>query len=67
MKNELLKEIDAFLARHRKTDSWLGETVFNDKSFVRDLRGTRQPRIDTVETLRKWMREQDAVLQNGDA
>lgn len=61
----LIAQIDAFLAEHGMSDSRFGQLALNDRHFVRQLRGKRDVRLGTVEKVQRFMAtykaEQDAA------
>ena len=65
MMKEFLKKIDAFLAKHGKTDTWFSEKVMNDKSFVRQIRlKRRSPSVKTLEKVERAMAKLDKELMD---
>ena len=60
---ELLAEIDAFLARHGMSGRDFGRQALGDHNFLRDLRGEgpmgkpRSPSLATADRVRVFMRD----------
>ncbi len=55
IKDDLIKEIDAYLARSGMNATEFGVAVLNDTAFVHRLRRGKDVRVATVEKVRKWM------------
>jgi DNA transposition AAA+ family ATPase len=53
----LLKAIDDFLSTSGMTQTALGERALNDPAFVTRFRDGADPRLGTVERLRRFMAE----------
>lgn len=54
-RTDLLREIDAFLAKVRVTESQLGVYSLNDGNFVQRLRGGRRVWPETAKRVRDFM------------
>jgi hypothetical protein len=52
---QLLTEIDAFLATQELKETTFGEAALRDRHFVRQLREGREPRSRTVARVRQYM------------
>jgi hypothetical protein len=51
----LLDDIGAFIEAHGLSESQFGVLAVNDKNLVPDLRGGRDIRMSTLETIRRFM------------
>lgn len=58
-------EIDAFLERTGMAPTAFGRLACNDASFVEDLHGGREPRLSTIEKVRRFMAEFEATGATG--
>lgn len=56
IRDELLEEIEAFLAKHDMAPAKLGSLALNDPAFVLRLKGDRDIRIGTADRIREYMR-----------
>lgn len=59
-REKLLKEIRAFLAKHKMAPSRFGRDAMNDANFVARISDTESPRdvkSETIDHLRRWMAE----------
>jgi hypothetical protein len=52
---QLISEIDAFLASQDLKETTFGEAALRDRHFVRQLRAGREPRSRTVAKVRQYM------------
>ena len=62
LRDDFLTEIEAFIRAHGLTATGFGKQCLNDQTFVFELRkpkdqGGRDPKADTVDRVRAWMRE----------
>lgn len=57
---QIVNEIDAFLARTGMTPTRFGVESVGDRSFVTRVRAGRQLRTDTIEAMRTYMRAHDS-------
>lgn len=57
IKDDLINDIDAYLARSGMTATEFGVAVLNDTAFVHRLRRGKDVRVATVEKVRAWMRD----------
>ena len=55
MEQDLLSQVQAFLAQHGMAPSRFGVLAVNDKNFVRDLSAGRRMWPETVERVRSFM------------
>ena len=55
LREQLLAEIDAFLAEAGMRETALGKKALNNTAFVSRVRDGRQPRANTIDKLRAWM------------
>ena len=55
-RDELLKEIDAYLEATGWSESYLGVVAMRDSGFVFRIRAGRNVRLDTADRIRKYMR-----------
>ena len=62
-RDQLLREIEAFLARHHIPAATFGAQSMNDRAFLYRLRDGAQPRLDTAEKLRAYMDRIDRKSQ----
>lgn len=61
LNEQLLSEIEAFLAKHDMAPSTFGELCRNDRAFVFLLRaGKVAPRSTSIDAIRKWMADYQA-------
>lgn len=58
---DLLDEIETFLARHEVSATTFGRLAMNDPHFMRDIRGDRCLRPESVMKVRAFMRERDTA------
>ena len=58
-RDQLLRDIDAFLARHAMPAATFGIQSMNDRAFLYRLRAGAQPRLDTAEKVRAYMQRVD--------
>lgn len=56
LKDEFLTEIEDFIRTHGLTATGFGKQCVGDPTFVFELRGGRDPKADTVDRVRAWMR-----------
>lgn len=62
IREELLEQIAEFCERHAMSETRFGETALNARGFVHRLhRNQHSPTLDTVEKVRKFMRDYDAA------
>lgn len=59
LREQVLEEIDAFLARTGIPETTLGKAALNDTSFVSRFRSGLDPRAGTIDTVRRFMAEYD--------
>lgn len=53
--DELLSEIEKFIALHEMGERRFGTLALNDPHFVKDIRDSRSPSLRTVERVRSFM------------
>jgi hypothetical protein len=63
-REKLLAEVEAYLEATGWTDADLGLRAMNNSAFVFRLRGGRNFRIDTVDRIRKFMRDNPPPKKN---
>lgn len=56
-RDTLLNEVEAFLAKHSMAPATFGKLAVGDPAFVLRLRQGRNPRIDTAESVRQFIRD----------
>ena len=61
IREALLKEIEAFLARHKMAPAKFGQQAVSDMGFVLRLRAGRDVRISTADRAREFMRNYKPV------
>lgn len=59
-RENLLAEIEAFIASHDLSPYSFGKQALNDPGFMERMRHGRDPRLGTVDRVRKFMREYKA-------
>jgi len=52
---ELLSDIETFIADHEISEWAFGEAALRDRHFIRQLREQREPRRATVQRVRDYM------------
>ncbi len=55
LREQFLKEIEAFLAASGMPKTTLGKQAMGDASFVSRLREGRDVKVGTIEHVRRWM------------
>ncbi|MGY3609902.1 MULTISPECIES: hypothetical protein [unclassified Bradyrhizobium] len=58
---DLVKEIDAFIEREGITATEFGWRAIKDPNLYRSLRKGRNPRLETMDRIRAFMRERRGV------
>lgn len=58
---DLLREIDAFIERHGMTPTDFGWESIGDRNLYRHLKKGRNPRFDTLDRIRAFMRKRQAA------
>lgn len=61
-REELVERIDAFLQRHDMAPSRLGRAATGEPNLIFSIRDGRQPNLDTLNRLARFMTEQDELL-----
>ena len=56
-REQLIADIDIFLARTKMPETTLGRIVVNDTSLVSRLRNGRSPRLETYDKVRRFIDE----------
>ena len=56
IRDDLLKEIEAFLAKHKMAPAKFGQEALSDMGFLLRLRAGRDIRIGTADRVRAFMR-----------
>lgn len=56
IRNDLLSEIEAFLATHKMAAAKFGQKAMSDMGFVLRLRAGRDVRVSTADKAREFMR-----------
>lgn len=54
---KLLRDIECYLRNHKTKPTRFGRDVVRDPRFVFDLRRGREPRPDTIERVKAFLRE----------
>jgi hypothetical protein len=52
---ELLSDIETFIAAHEMSEWMFGESALRDRHFIRQLRDKREPRRATIAKVRNFM------------
>lgn len=63
MIEEFISEIDKYLAKHEMNPTDFGRSFANDPSFVFRLKEGREPRISTMDRVRKKMSENQVLSE----
>lgn len=59
-REQLIAEIEAFLAKHRMSPTAFGRLVLNNKAFMIKFRGGADVRTETADKLRAFMASYNA-------